>query len=542
MKKKSLFRGSGDIFLFRENSLMIAAAVVSLMLQIISFFTTLDGAKAYFEATFAFAPLLFALAVQSVVYFLENNISRRVTFGKAAALTMAIICSSYFSYVGIYNNINPPSQYLQTTYKGYAKQLTAQLDSMVNDNSTEYSDAVNTALNGIITEYTRLTAEKTSLETLAEQINSAKPDASTGITPPRRWDYAEYSDYAEAYSAYIAGYSQSANTEQAAQIKALLEKYGFESADEITPKIAEMTAQISLISGTVTSLSSSGDFFMGAEMLRAKALNSDADTAKRLAALYRQVSGKELVIPQKSTLKALDLPQYEEVSAGLPDAAVREKLMSIISAACDELNAAGIPANSESYGFENIYTLPIAALSQNGLADTDALVSLILALLVDLLSLIFAMIFVRNKPILAAKNTEQALNINSGLFEQNIMTALELGAYSDGGDISGGWSTAELTRRLADFICCFSAADFASKQGYSLIAPRDSLTDFEPLVAFLCQFGLAHVLTSEEAKLMTNGEINTSCVLLKTRFMLWFSERCDVKNRLYDAEEGGESL
>ena len=56
MKKKSLFRGSGDIFLFRENSLMIAAAVVSLMLQIISFFTTLDGAKAYFEATFAFAP------------------------------------------------------------------------------------------------------------------------------------------------------------------------------------------------------------------------------------------------------------------------------------------------------------------------------------------------------------------------------------------------------------------------------------------------------------------------------------------------------
>ncbi|MGN0650258.1 MAG: hypothetical protein ACI4KM_07465, partial [Oscillospiraceae bacterium] len=184
--------------------------------------------------------------------------------------------------------------------------------------------------------------------------------------------------------------------------------------------------------------------------------------------------------------------------------------------------------------------LPIAALSRSGLADTDALVSLILALLVDLLSLIFAMIFVRSKPVLAAKNTEQALNINSGLFEQNIMTALELGVFSEGGDISGGWNTSELTRRLADFLCRFSAADFAAKQGYSLAAPRDSLTDYEPLVAFLCQFGLAHVLNAEEAAIMSNSEMTTPCVLLKTRFLLWFSERCDVKKRLYDGAEGGD--
>ncbi|MGN0649808.1 MAG: hypothetical protein ACI4KM_05170, partial [Oscillospiraceae bacterium] len=374
MKKKSLFRGSGDIFLFRENSLMIAAAVVSLMLQIISFFTTLDGARAYFEATFAFAPLLFALAVQSVVYFLENNIGRRVTFGKAAALTMAIICSSYFSYVGIYNNINPPSQYLQTTYKSYAKQLTAQLESLTDNNSTEYSDTVNSVFNGVIAQYTRLSAEITSLETLAEQINSAKPEASAGITPPRRADYEDYADYAEAYSAYIAGYSSSANTEQAAQIKTLLEKYGFESADEITPKIAEMTAQLSLITGTVTSLSGNGDFFTASESLRARALNGDNDTAKRLATLYRQLTGNDTEIPQRTSIKALNLPEYDEISEGLPDAAVREKLLSIISAACDELNTAGIPANAESYGFENIYTLPIAALSRSGLADTDALV------------------------------------------------------------------------------------------------------------------------------------------------------------------------
>lgn len=538
MNKKSLFRGSGDIFLFRENSLMITAAVVSLLLQIISFFTTMDGAKAYFDATFAMAPLFFAVAVQSVVYFLENNISKRFTLGKAAALMLAMACSSYFSYVGIYNNINPPSQYLQTTYNSYAKQLSAMQQQVDGDNSAEYADSVNTVLNGVISEYTRLSARMDSLANLAEQINSAKPEAAAGLTPPKRGDYENYEDYAAAYSAYIAGYSQSTNTEQAAQIKALLEKYGLTNADEIAPQTAELTAQLSLISGTVTSLSGAGDFYSGAEALRAKLLGGDSETAQRLASLYRQITGNQQAIAAKAAEISLYLPEYDEISAGLADSAVRERLIQIISTACDELTAAGITADAESYGFENIYTLPLAALTQSGLNETNALVALILAMLVDILSLIFSMIFERSKPILAASNTKQALNLNSGLFEQNIMTALELGVFNQGGDISGGWNTAELTNRLADFLCKFSAVDFAAKQGCTLAAPRDSLTEYEPLVAFLCQFGLAHVLTEKEAEIMSGGERTSACVLLKTKFLLWFSERCDVKNRLYDNEEG----
>ena len=116
MNKKRFFRSGSDSFLFRDGTLMVVAAAVSLLLQIISFFTTFDGAKAYFEATFALAPLFFALAVQAVVYFLENGIRRRVTPAKITALTLAIFCSSYFSFVGIYNNINPPERYLEQTY------------------------------------------------------------------------------------------------------------------------------------------------------------------------------------------------------------------------------------------------------------------------------------------------------------------------------------------------------------------------------------------------------------------------------------------
>ena len=131
MDKKLFFSEGSDLFLFKDKSLMVVAAIVSLLLQVISFFTTLDGAKAYFAATFAYAPLLFALAVQTVVYFLANGIRRRILPGKVVALLLAVCCSSYFSFVGIYNNVNPPSQYLERTYNGYVKELTALRDGML---------------------------------------------------------------------------------------------------------------------------------------------------------------------------------------------------------------------------------------------------------------------------------------------------------------------------------------------------------------------------------------------------------------------------
>ncbi len=535
MNKKRFFKNSSDSFLFRDGTLMVVAAVVSLLLQIISFFTTFDGAKAYFEATFALAPLFFALAIQAVVYFLENGIRRRVTPAKITALTLAIICSSYFSFVGIYNNIDPPERYLEQTYTTYAGQLDTALSEMEYDISSSASADVNRAVNGIISEYTSLSSELDILNSLSEQIAAAQAQESLGMTAPRRGDYYEYEDYAAAYSAYIASLSQSQTAEQQGQIAALLAKYGISDSAEINAKKADITAQLSLISGTLSA--NADDFYAKVENARSIILNgADRRLAERVFTLYGTLSGERLTVPAALNREeiVLDLPEYAAISAGQPAAAVRERLSSEISAACDLLISAGCELNKDNFYFENIYTLPIYSVMKE--MSTDAVVALLLAVLTDLLSLLFAMIFVKQRSILAASDTEKAVTMRDSLFEQNILTAIQLGICAEGGSFSEDWSSREITERLAQFVGCFKAEDFAAEQGFSLIAERGGLEGFDALTAFLCQFGLAKTISAKDAEMLTNGNITVPSVLLKTKFLMWVSEKFCSPDIILDGE------
>ena len=74
--------------IFKEKKLAYVAAGVSLLLQIISFLTTYQGAEYYFKGIFVLAPLLFAVAVQVVVYFLENSIRGKKNATKILALIL----------------------------------------------------------------------------------------------------------------------------------------------------------------------------------------------------------------------------------------------------------------------------------------------------------------------------------------------------------------------------------------------------------------------------------------------------------------------
>ena len=524
MNKKSFFSDSGDVFLFRDKSLMVVAAVVSLLLQIISFFTTWDGAKAYFAATFAYAPLLFALAVQSVVYFLENGLRRRPSFGKILALMMAMCCSSYFSFVGIYNNINPPTQYLERTYSSYAKALTAQQEQLLSAGNEAYISAVDEGVNYIISSYTTLTAEKNTLDKLTEELNSADSSVSEDMATPYSWQYENYEDYAAAYSAYIASISQGSTAEQQAKLEAILSKYGISDTSEIAERTGKLSAQLSLIDGTVAAFSGS-EFYFRAEAMRSQAAEGSTDAAAKISALYKSLTGSTLHIPEyiSETSLQLYLPSYDEIAGQDGAAVIRERLTGVINAACDELSAAGCEVNAEGYAFQNIYTLPIYAVISGGFG-TDALIALLLAVLVDVLSLLFAMIFVRSKSVLSAKSTEQAIIGDELLFERNIVTAVRLGMCAEGRAFSDAPEFSEIADRLAEFICRFSAVDYASNKGYTLSASRDSLSDYEPLVAFLCQFGLARMLSADEARLLSGNE-DGDTVLLKTKFMLWVSEK-----------------
>lgn len=530
MDKKRFFGGSGDLFLFRENALMIVAAVVSLLLQIISFFTTLDGAQAYFGATFAYAPLLFAVAVQSVVYFLENGLRRRVTFMKLTALTLAICCSSYFSFVGIYNNVNPPSQYLERTYNSYVKELEAIRESKLSEDTGEFTLASGNAVNYIISEYTMLTSERETLEKLSEEISSAEAEAVYGMTAPRRSEYETYEEYAAAYSAYIAGFSQSSTAEQQAKLEALLNKYGIDDTSEIGERTAELTARISLIEGTMASFGGT-TFYQRAETMRAQVSRGIKTAISQLSSLYMSLSGKSAEIPEYISADSIELqlPEYAEIAGDSVPSVVRERLSSTVSAACDVLLSAGCGVSSADYEFENIYTLPIYAVL-SGDFGADAAVSLLLAVLVDVLSLLFAMIFVRGRSALSAKNTEQAVIGDNMLFERNIAVAVRLGMCAEGRRYSDTPDFDEIADRLGDFVSRFRAVDLASEKGYTMAADREALRDYEPLVAFLCQFGLAKVLSAEEMSLLSGGETGEA-VLLKTKFILWLSEKTELDSK-----------
>ena len=146
---KSLLSERRGLAIFSEKALMIAAALISLLLQIISFVTTWQGAEAYFSSAFPLAPLLFAVAVQWVVYLPSNSIRRKPGVGKIIALALALLCSNYFSFVGIYSAVNPPTVYLQQTYNAYSAELTAvaeELDSARKARSTGDIDGAENAV------------------------------------------------------------------------------------------------------------------------------------------------------------------------------------------------------------------------------------------------------------------------------------------------------------------------------------------------------------------------------------------------------------
>ena len=531
MNKRSLLSERRGLAVFSEKSLMIAAALASLLLQIISFFTTWQGAEAYFSSAFPAAPLLFAAAVQSVVYFSANSIRRKAGAGKITALIMALCCSSYFSFVGIYSAVNPPELYLQRTYNAYAAELHAVADEINSAQELNSSADINRAVNAVISSYSELESEKNALERLSEQISGIEGEAASGMTPPSRWNYPTYEDYAAAYQAYAASISQGNSDDKRVRTAALLAEYGFESSSDIARRAAEITAEQSLIEGTL-SASGSG-IYTKAEQLRAAMLAGDKTASEGIFSLYEQISGVRLEFAADQPEIMTGLPEYSVLAENNAPAAVRERILGAVSSACDVLNSAGAEVSADSFPVENIYTLPLRAVFED--FSTDAAVSLALALLVDLLSLAAAVIYARKKSVLEAKTTAQAAASDERYFEQNIASALQLGIYADGGEYYGKWDEKQLTERLAGYVCSFSAADFAAEQGCTLLAPREAVRDYELLTAFLCQCGYAKLLTAEEIRLLNGIEegaqtdryesYESGGVLLKTKFLLWVSEK-----------------
>ena len=345
---KSLLSERRGLAIFSEKALMIAAALISLLLQIISFVTTWQGAEAYFSSAFPLAPLLFAVAVQSVVYFTSNSIRRKPGAGKIIALALALLCSNYFSFVGIYSAVNPPTVYLQQTYNAYSAELTAAAEELDSARKARSTGDIDAAVNAVISRYSELTSQKAAMDKLTEQLAKISGTGVTaGMTPPSRWNYATYEDYAAAYQAYIEGISQGTAAAAGTEAQALLSRYGFTSDADAAKRSAELTAEMSLIEG-VFGASGSG-FYSAAEQIRAEMLAGGRNAAERVFSLYEKLSGNRLEYTADIPGVTLGLPEYSELSAGKAPAAVREQMLGKISSACDTINAAGGDVSVDSF-------------------------------------------------------------------------------------------------------------------------------------------------------------------------------------------------
>ena len=168
-----------------------------------------------------------------------------------------------------------------------------------------------------------------------------------------------------------------------------------------------------------------------------------------------------------------------------------------------------------------------------------ALLCLLIALLTDGLSLVFAWMFCPEKEILELKTVEELLDREDPLFEKNIAAALQLSLRHEQGEkVDVVFMDPPRAGSDEKFLSLgyFDTSSVALDSGYSLQAPFSELGDYQALIALLCQLDLACILSDEEYQEVFGPVEGGLVVLLKTRFLLW------CNNQWESVPEGQEVL
>lgn len=237
---------------------VLVIALVTLLLQTISFVTTYQGAKVYIGDIFPLASLFFAIAIQFCVWFFSNTSKNHKNFFRTGALLAAVCCSTWFSYTGIYTIVNSPLLYLENRYHTIRDELTVEGNETVNamqaqllQELTEAADQIageNTALESSIraleAEKERLDRCRTELDALSENGNGGS--YSSSMRAPAASQFETYEEYAAAYQAYVQAVSASTGVESAGSRAQLLESYGFADIMEyeaaVSTNLQDLTA------------------------------------------------------------------------------------------------------------------------------------------------------------------------------------------------------------------------------------------------------------------------------------------------------------
>ena len=529
---------------FGEENLLRLVAFVTLLLQAISFITTLQGATVFLGGIFVLAPLFFALAVQATAWFLAGSLRVRITPLRCVALGMALCCSTYYSYVGIYNTVNPPAMYLSAEYA----QVRSELDGAYAARRTQAfrtaQDQINAMVSGLAGQYSLLEQESARLAACAKELEEAGAEYSGGLRAPSRSSYANYEDYVAAYNAYLASVTENSSAEQAAARQAILARYGFDSESALAGATAQNASDLSAFEAAAAELGGEGET-VAAQLESARAFLLDALTAAEaestLSSDARAALGRlvQLASAQTgSTLSTDDLlrpvdaamtgsgeglmASFDELAAQLEGGRVtranaqemKTLLTSEILNAVLRVNEVAdeevLQADDPALQITDLHLKPLLALTvptQRGMA----LFCLFLAALMDGLTLVFSIACRRKPTLLKARSPRRLLAENGDALAAQVCACLPAGR--------------DPMDELELFLSRFSASPDTLAEGYSLAAPRQELTAYERLCALLCQAGLASIRPAGE-----NGA-DGEAVLLRSDFLLFANELLTTRSR-----------
>ncbi len=519
-----------ELSLFSEKALIILVSIITLLLQAISFATTWNGAKVYLENIFPYAALCFAIAIQATAYFFSNSLRRKVSFLKLVALLTAMCCSTYYSYIGIYHSVNSPVIYLQENYLRISSQLKQIYELEIEQTITVATEAVNDAGAAIIHKYTVLTAEKENILACEQALKDLDIEYTSNMKAPKQGAFATYEEYAAAYQAYINSISQSKNMETEAIRAATLSSYDFSSTEDLnTVKLenaaslsalqtalgvtadTDLTAALSNITGNLNTaipntangqdLNSVNQFQLNRLFQAARLCGYEPQDLARLTAglkLSARVSATTLI------------KDYDTLTQLLPEGIVTDANLMTLKATIDsEIMNALLQLNTllpeskqlsytdRSYQITDLYQIPIQALQTEDTRNT-AYFSLIIAALIDILSLLFAISLRGRKP----------------LWKRRTLLFNEMEEYEP--LIYACLPTAPApTQSLTEFLKLFQASPQTECDGYMLQTALQNLQAYPSLTALLCQINLAKVIP---AGLFEN---ETETLLLKARFVFW---------------------
>ncbi len=514
--------------LFSEGVLVILVSLVTLFLQLISFATTWDGAKVYLDGVFPYASLLFAVAIQATAYFFSNSLRKRKSMLKILALCTALCCSTYYSYIGIYNSVNSPLTYLQERYTQISDSLTSRYDEEMEYTLSEIRTTISDTISGIIRQHQMLCTDLEQTESCLAALSSAENDISTGMRAPSRSAYADYEEYLAAYQAYIDAKSSGNNLEQSLSREGILASYGFSDLEQVNSRQSEITGKLTTLYSLlgITTAEELGEALTTLSvqltmqiqnaslgkapttdlqnqlntLLQAASLlqNSTFSVAEMTSTLARCADLSSADFMVSFTTLAGEAPQLKDAMdiKGRLDNEIMTALLKINKLLPDKEQ---ISLSDQAYRITDLYFIPIMALTAEETKLT-ALLSLAMAGLVDGLSLLFALSLTGKKPL-----WNKRLLPTAPMDERYIMQIYASLPPDD-----------TYPNGFRRFLQCFTPSPETEAQGYMLRASMEEISSFSLLSALLCQINLAKILRDE-----TTGK---EYLLLKAGFVFWVND------------------